>query len=67
MSSRSAGIIAHMNVPAAWRRCDCQLCVEVLPPEPRTLNQATAKRLLSSHGWQETAGGKHNIKTEKPG
>lgn len=34
---------------------------------PKTLNQRTAIRLLESHGWTRTQGGKHVVKMEKPG
>ena len=34
---------------------------------PKTLNQASAKKLLIAHDWTETLGGKHNVKMEKPG
>lgn len=34
---------------------------------PKTLNQASARRLLMEHGWVQTLGGKHNVKMEKPG
>ena len=55
-----------MTLPRAWLRCDCPACAENgVPPEPRTLSQRTAKRLLEEHGWEETQGGKHNIKMEK--
>jgi predicted RNA binding protein YcfA (HicA-like mRNA interferase family) len=33
----------------------------------RLLNQKTAIRLLESHGWTNTIGGKHNVKMTKPG
>ena len=34
---------------------------------PRVLNQQSAKRLLEDNGWEETLGGKHVVKMEKPG
>jgi predicted RNA binding protein YcfA (HicA-like mRNA interferase family) len=34
---------------------------------PKTLNQRTAITLLKTHGWAQTAGGKHHVKMEKPG
>lgn len=34
---------------------------------PKRLSQKTAKALLKQYGWEETLGGKHNIKMEKPG
>jgi len=33
----------------------------------KLLNQKSAARLLSEHGWAQTAGGKHNVKMTKPG
>jgi predicted RNA binding protein YcfA (HicA-like mRNA interferase family) len=33
----------------------------------RLLSQKTARKLLEEHGWAKTAGGKHNVKMEKPG
>lgn len=33
----------------------------------RVLNQQSAKRLLEDNGWEETLGGKHVVKMEKPG
>jgi predicted RNA binding protein YcfA (HicA-like mRNA interferase family) len=34
---------------------------------PKTFNQAEARKLLETHGWSCTRGGKHNIKMEKDG
>lgn len=34
---------------------------------PRTLNCATAQRMLEQHGWTCERGGKHQIKMTKPG
>jgi predicted RNA binding protein YcfA (HicA-like mRNA interferase family) len=34
---------------------------------PSVLNQRSAKRLLESHGWRETRGGKHQVKMVKDG
>ena len=31
------------------------------------LSQAKARKLLESHGWTKTRGGKHNVKMEKDG
>src|SRR5579871_5677793 len=56
-----------VNMPAVWQRCDCESCVNELPPEPRTLGQTSAQALLEGHGWKRTLGGKHNVKMEKPG
>jgi predicted RNA binding protein YcfA (HicA-like mRNA interferase family) len=33
----------------------------------KLLNQRSAKKLLSNHGWTETVGGKHNVKMTKEG
>lgn len=37
------------------------------PAVPKVLNHDNAKRLLESHGWVATIGGKHSTKMEKPG
>lgn len=34
---------------------------------PKTLNQASAKRLLEAHGWVKETGGRHETKMVKPG
>jgi predicted RNA binding protein YcfA (HicA-like mRNA interferase family) len=34
---------------------------------PRTLNQSSAIRLLTAHGWTKERGGKHSTKMTKPG
>lgn len=34
---------------------------------PKLLNQATAIRLLTSHGWTRERGGNHVVKMTKPG
>jgi len=33
----------------------------------KLLDQRTARRLLESHGWEMTRGGKHIVKMEKAG
>ena len=33
----------------------------------KPLNQKRARKLLEANGWTKTAGGKHNVKMEKPG
>jgi predicted RNA binding protein YcfA (HicA-like mRNA interferase family) len=34
---------------------------------PKTLNQKQAMKLLQSHGWERSTGGKHVVKMTKPG
>lgn len=34
---------------------------------PKVLCQKSAIKLLKSHGWRQTLGGKHNVKMEKDG
>ena len=34
---------------------------------PKRLNQRAAIKLLKSHGWTQTAGGKHAVKMTKTG
>lgn len=34
---------------------------------PKTINQKGMIKLLISHGWRKTKGGKHNVKMEKDG
>lgn len=38
------------------------------PPRviPKTLNQASAIKLLEAYGWTQTTGGKHVVKMERP-
>lgn len=33
----------------------------------KTLNQASAIKLLTRHGWTQGTGGKHQVKMTKPG
>lgn len=33
----------------------------------KLLNQKSAAKLLSEHGWTQTPGGKHNVKMTQPG
>lgn len=40
---------------------------QVVDELPRTLNYASARRLLAKHGWTHERGGKHQIKMTKPG
>jgi predicted RNA binding protein YcfA (HicA-like mRNA interferase family) len=37
------------------------------PALPKTLNQATARRILEEHGWRMEQGGKHVVKMVKAG
>jgi hypothetical protein len=40
---------------------------QVVDELPRTLNYASAQRLLEQYGWTRERGGKHQIKMAKPG
>lgn len=33
----------------------------------KLLSQKSAVQLLKAHGWEQTTGGKHNVKMTKPG
>jgi predicted RNA binding protein YcfA (HicA-like mRNA interferase family) len=37
------------------------------PAIPKTLDQKSARKLLTADGWRQTLGGKHVVKMTKPG